>query len=90
MEVNVSFPKAPSVKLRDLYKGNCFILSSALYRPYTTVYAAVETPCNGYVKCFNFNNCCIDLLHGNSNVIEVIASLNVRPMTDAERNALPF
>lgn len=88
--VKVSYPETPGVRLGDLYKGDSFILSSNLYRGYTTVYIAMETPCGGYVKCFNLNNGNTELLHCNCKVIEMVVEINARPKTDKDRNDLPF
>lgn len=88
--VKVSYPETPGVRLGDLYKGDSFILSSNLYRDYTTVYVAMETPCGGCVKCFNLNNGNTELLHCNTKVIEMVVEINARPKTNKDRNDLPF
>lgn len=88
--VKVTYPEVPTVKLGDLYKGDSFILRSGLYRGYTTVYTTMETPCGGYIKCFNLNNGNVELLHCNCKVLEMVVTINARPKTDKDRNDLPF
>lgn len=90
MLVNVSYPETPGVKLSKLYKHNCFIRSSGLYRDYTTVYMTLETPAGPPVKCLNFNDGNIEIIPCNTKVIEMFVEIKARPMTDKDREALPF
>lgn len=90
MKVKLAYPDPPCVLLDDLRKGDCFILNREFRTEYANVYMVIGHTHSVLMSCLCLQTGEITTFGKNTKVLEMVVEIKARPMTQKDKEELPF